>query len=113
MKRTEISRENPWCVARMRPQRFLTAALLVTVSLGDRPAPAEAEAERKPLAFEVTYPPELQPAGGSITARVYVMLGPAVGGDEPRQGPDWFQPQPFFAAQAHDWKPGEPLRIDA
>jgi S-formylglutathione hydrolase FrmB len=40
------------------------------------------------------------------------MLGPA-SGDEPRRGPDWFRPEPFFAAEARDWKPGEPLRLGA
>ena len=41
------------------------------------------------------------------------MLGPAEGGGEPRKGPNWFQPKPFFAIDARDWKPGEPLGIGA
>jgi hypothetical protein len=40
------------------------------------------------------------------------MLGP-VDGDEPRKGPDWFRPEPFFAVDARNWKPGESLRLGA
>ena len=32
-------------------------------------------------------------------------------GAEPRLGPNWFRPQPFFAVDVENWKPGEPLRI--
>jgi hypothetical protein len=44
------------------------------------------------------------------------MLGPAKGQpvgprSEPRFGPDWFRPQPFFAVEAKDWKSGEPLSV--
>ena len=52
---------------------------------------------------------------GPISARVYVMLGPAKAEpgrrSEPRFGPDWFHPRPFFAVDARDWKPGEPLEL--
>jgi hypothetical protein len=41
------------------------------------------------------------------------MLGPADGDAEPRKGPDWFRPRPFFAVEARDWEPGEPLRLGA
>jgi len=64
--------------------------------------------------FEVTYAPSVR--SGPISARVYVMLGPAKGllaKKDPRFGPDWFRPQPFFAVDAKDWKPGEPLRFGA
>src|SRR4051812_28859124 len=61
-----------------------------------------APADRHPLAFEVTYDAGVRP--GPISARVYVMLGPPQGGrGEPRKGPDWFRPQPFFAVEAKDW----------
>jgi S-formylglutathione hydrolase FrmB len=44
------------------------------------------------------------------------MLGPAKGAlfgprSEPRSGPNWFNPQPFFAVEAKGWKAGEPLRV--
>ncbi len=71
-----------------------------------------APADRQPPAFEVTYDAGVRP--GPISARVYVMLGPAQGGSgEPRKWPDsfWFRPRPFFAVEAKDWKAGEPLRV--
>jgi hypothetical protein len=75
---------------------------------GDRaPAPGEKEA----LAFEVTCDPAVHRE--PITTRVYVILGPDRSSAEPRLGPNWFRPQPFFAVDAKDWKPGEPLRIDS
>jgi hypothetical protein len=42
-----------------------------------------------------------------------VLLGPGPSAAEPRLGPDWFRPQPFFARDVAGWKPGEPVRIDA
>jgi Putative esterase len=86
----------------------LAVALVVSFAAG---AAGEPPAERTPLTFEVTYPPAVH--RGPISARVYVMLGPAEGGGEPRKGPNWFQPKPFFATDARDWKPGEPLGLGA
>src|SRR5918998_6870403 len=84
--------------------RLLAVALTSLAWMGAAPA------DRQPLAFEVTYDAGVRP--GPISARVYVMLGPAQGGrGEPRKGPDWFRPQPFFAVEAVDWKAGEPLRV--
>ena len=84
--------------------RLVAAALASLAWMGAAPA------DRQPLAFEVTYDAGVRP--GPISARVYVMLGPAQGGrGEPRKGPDWFHPQPFFAVEAKDWKAGEPLRV--
>ena len=86
--------------------RIVAAALVLADRAESRPRRSE------PLAFEVTYDAGVRP--GPISARVYVMLGPAQGGrGEPRKGPDWFRPQPFFAVDAEDWKPGEPLRVGA
>ncbi len=61
-------------------------------------------------AFEITYPAEL--SRSPISTRVYVMLGPDSASAEPRLGPDWMRPHPFFAVDVEGWKPGEPLRID-
>ena len=73
------------------------------------PASKEGVAVRKSLssralAFEVAYPSNLgtQP----IAARVYVLLERGNSRLEPRFGPDWFRPQPFFARDVKDWKPG-------
>ena len=62
--------------------------------------------------FEVKFPPAVRP--GPVSARVYVMLNKIVSRSppkEPRFGPDWFHPQPFFAVEAKDWRPGEPLKV--
>ena len=65
--------------------------------------------------FEVRYTPKVRP--GPVSARVYVMLGPAgkpltgKARPDPRIGPDWFRPQPIFAVEAKGWAPGEPLRV--
>jgi S-formylglutathione hydrolase FrmB len=92
-------------------RQSLAAALLVSVAFGANAGAGAAPADREPLAFEVTYPPDLH--RGPISARVYVMLGPVAAVGEPRKGPNWFRPRPFFAVEARDWWPGEPLRIDA
>jgi S-formylglutathione hydrolase FrmB len=75
------------------------------------PGPAHDVKPAKPIAFDVTYTNAVAP--GPITARVYVMLGPPLSPREPRTGPDWFTPSPFFAVEARDWVRGEPLRVDA
>jgi hypothetical protein len=63
------------------------------------------------LAFEVTCGRALR--SDPINGRVYVLLGSNLSNTEPRFGPDWFQPQPFFAVNVENWKPGEPLRLGA
>ena len=83
----------------------LVAAMLLALT-----GTAIGAADPKPLAFDVTYDAKIHP--GPLNARVYVMLAPATGRD-PRFGPNWFAPQPFFAVDAKDWKPGEPLHIGA
>src|SRR5208283_5471268 len=69
------------------------------------------DAVTKGPAFVVAYPSLLKDK--PITARVYVMLGPAGSGLEPRLGPTWFHPQPFFSTLVQDWKPGESVRLDS
>ena len=43
----------------------------------------------------------------TFTGRVYLMF--AAGPGEPRLGPQWNSPQPFFAKDVTDWKPGETI----
>lgn len=59
--------------------------------------------------FVLTFDPALRKE--PFTGRVYVFTAPL--GQEPREGPDWFHPAPFFAKDVTDWKPGEQLRFDA
>jgi pimeloyl-ACP methyl ester carboxylesterase len=70
-----------------------------------------ADRQAQALAFEVRCPANVQRA--PISTRVYVLLGPESSPDEPRPGPHWFDPHPFFARDVQDWKPGEPLRMDS
>jgi S-formylglutathione hydrolase FrmB len=77
---------------------------------------AQAVPEAKPatsgVTFSVTYPEKVAD-GEPITARVYVMLAGSGSPGEPRMGPNWFRPQPMFAKDVRDWKPGEAATIDA
>ncbi len=63
-----------------------------------------------PLSFELTYAKKAW--GGPFTGRVYVMLSSG----NPRgllSGPDWFNPEPFFALDVVGWKPGEKLVLNS
>ena len=92
------------CLHLIRHTATLAVLLLITV------IPREAQATR----FEITFTPDVRTE--PISARVYVMLSPIVAGGggnrlEPRFGPDWFRPRPFFAVNAKGWKPGESIEI--
>ncbi len=48
-----------------------------------------------------------------FTGRVYLFAtDDRYAGGEPRQGPNWFYPAPFFAMDVTDWKPETPLVFD-
>lgn len=51
------------------------------------------------------------PDSYTYTGRVYVFLGDP-DGRSPRQGPDWFRPQPFFSVDVEAWNPRTELVID-
>jgi Putative esterase len=87
--------------------RFLP--LLAVCLLPIATAPVRA-ADSKPLTFHVTFDKAV--SSKPFTGRVYVMLTKAEKG-EPRLGPSWFKPEPIFARDVKDWKPGEELVIDA
>lgn len=61
------------------------------------------------LVFEVVFDSKVSKQ--AYTGRVWVMTGPATG-PEPRYGPNWFSPSPFFAVDVREWKPDTPLRFD-
>lgn len=56
--------------------------------------------------FTVTFTSEV--SDQPFTGRVLIMLGR---NGEPRNGPSWFGPQPFFAKDVKEIKPGEPIVI--
>jgi hypothetical protein len=80
----------------------VSACLLLLV------APAVDAADAKPLEFRVTFDKAV--SDKPFTGRVYVMLTKADKA-EPRFGPNWFKPEPIFARDVKDWKPGESLVI--
>ncbi len=75
-------------------------------------AQSKAAAGASGIVFEIAYP-EKGADDRPISARVYVMLGPQGTNVEPRTGPNWFHPEPFFARDVKDWRPGDSIRIDA
>jgi hypothetical protein len=72
--------------------------------------PASAVAQERPLEFRLTFDPTV--SAQPFTGRVYVMLFKQQVRDL-RPGPDWFRPDPFFAKDVRNWKPGEALSLDA
>ena len=98
------------------PPRFRTLRFPLALALSLALAAAASAQDARPtpsgVAFEVAYPikgADERP----ISARVYVMLTDGDSTAEPRLGPDWFNPKPFFARDVDDWRPGETARIDA
>jgi S-formylglutathione hydrolase FrmB len=78
----------------------------------DRAGTADSADARSPgLVFEIRCTPAVQT--GPLKARVYILLGPDRSAAEPRNGPNWFRPEPFFAVNVDNWKPGEPLQVDS
>ncbi len=78
----------------------LLAACLLTAAAG---------AADRPLEFRVTFDKTV--SAKPFSGRVYVMLTKS-DKSEPRFGPSWFKPEPIFARDVKDWKPGEELVID-
>ncbi|MFO0845566.1 MAG: hypothetical protein U0797_24805, partial [Gemmataceae bacterium] len=80
----------------------LPAVLLVALAVG----PASAAG---PLEFHLTFDAKARPT--PFTGRVYVTLGSAEA-TALRGWPNWFSPQPGFARDVVNWKPGEKLIFD-
>jgi hypothetical protein len=80
--------------------RFLLALLLTSTTVW---------AEDAPTRFLVRTGEAL---ATPYTGRVYVMLG-TTQRQEPRRGPDWFNPKPFFAVDVDAWTGETPVVFDA
>ncbi len=72
--------------------------------------PALPAANAGPLEFHVTFDKTV--SDKPFTGRVYVLLTKADRSGAPRE-PDWFRPEPVFARDVKNWKPGEEVVIDA
>lgn len=79
-------------------RKFLFLAVLLWVA---RPVDAA-------LKFVVNRSPEIHPQ--PFTGRLYVMLG-SERNKSPKNGPNWFNPQPFFAVDVQDWQQGTSITL--
>jgi S-formylglutathione hydrolase FrmB len=90
--------------------RHRRRAVSIIVAIGflvlGRAAPTAAT---EPLAFRVWL--DAAAAEAPITGRLYVFLSQRPQG-EPRFGPDWFQPEPFFGVDVAAFQPGTSRPID-
>lgn len=50
--------------------------------------------------------------GQGVTGRVFLFLSARQQDKEPRFGPDWFAPEPFFRVDVHDFRPGDIAQVD-
>ena len=91
--------------------RFLAIGAIAGLTSRSYAAEPPRDREATGPAFEVTYTTAVSAV--PVSGRVYVFLGSDRSSAEPRLGPDWFRPRPFFAVDIKGWKPGEPLRIDS
>lgn len=89
--------------------RYLPSLLVLVLLIvaAPRAMAQETAPAATPLTFTVTYGPGIC---AGFTGRVYLMFGAGPG--EPRNGPNWFGPSPFFAIDVKDWKPDTPLIFD-
>lgn len=88
----------------------VVSALLLALSTATATAQG-VETAPSDVVFEVAYPTQ-GADGRPLSAQVYVMLAPGDSKVEPRLGPNWFNPQPFFARDVENWSPGEAATID-
>src|SRR5262245_10437304 len=63
-------------------------------------------AQNKPLEFHLTF--DAKVSERPFTGRVFVVASKQPIKDLPSR-PSWFSPEPFFAWDVKDWKPGETL----
>ncbi|HEY7327195.1 MAG TPA: alpha/beta hydrolase-fold protein [Gemmataceae bacterium] len=72
--------------------------------------PISAGAQTRPLEFRLSF--DRTVSAQPFTGRVYLMLF-RQDVKELRSGPDWFNPDPFFAKDVKDWQPDQPLVLNA
>ncbi len=77
--------------------------LFVAIALATPSAPVQA------VQFEITLDPHI--AAQPVSGRLYVFVSQR-GNEEPRFGPDWFHPEPFFRVDVTDLKPGGKCVLD-
>ena len=83
--------------------RFIPFILVILILGGHSPAQDQ---PKKPLEFHVTFDPCV--SGAPFTGRVVVTVSKQAIKDLPVK-PNWFNPEPLFAKNVKDWKPGTKL----
>jgi hypothetical protein len=63
------------------------------------------------LRFVVTLPRDDAATRQASSGRLFVFLSTRQRG-EPRRGPNWFKPDPFFALEVRDWQRGDARELD-
>lgn len=89
---------------------FLALVLLVAPAGPAGPRIVIAQIETPRLRFSVKLDPAV--ASHSVDGRLFVFLSQRDDG-EPRFGPDWFRPEPFFGMDVHGFVPGSERVIDS
>ena len=89
----------------MRRRRITPTVLAIALSIGLLTTATAQE----PLRFRVELDPSV--ADKPVTGRLLVLLSQGAGG-EPRFGPNWFSPEPFFACEVEDFQGGEFRDLD-
>jgi Putative esterase len=104
-RNTPRSRQRQHAEVAFMSSRFI-GGLSFVVAVLIAPSAALPAAEKQPLTFFLTFDKAV--SNEPFTGRVYVMLSktPSKG---LRSGPSWFAPEPFFAKDVKNWKPGETL----
>ncbi len=87
--------------------RVRQATALVFLFLAARPLSA---ADARSLEFQLTFDKIV--SAEPFTGRVYVLLSKTET-KQLRSGPNWFKPEPFFARDVKDWRPGQVLALGA
>jgi hypothetical protein len=90
---------------RKRMSRISPLLMAVAVLVPSRQSLSAAE----PVEVSVTLDPRV--SQHLLSGRLYVFCSRKTTG-EPRFGPDWFQPEPFFAIDIHNFKPGLTRIVD-
>src|SRR5687768_14134698 len=91
-----------------RPPLFgLLAFTAATLSLASPTASAQETRQAGELRFSVSYPASV--FAGPFTGRIVVYLSTKP--DEPRTGPDWFDPEPMYAIDVRDLAADTPIVV--
>ena len=100
------------CAARCRTIVSLMGVLAALMILPARAEDKLPEISGLRIRLETDWPdPVWDLNDPNITGRLYLFTKKKAGG-EPRQGPNWFSPEPFYARNVRDLEPGKPLVVD-